>query len=72
MGEIAEMILEGELCQECGEFMDGATGHPRTCRACRSAGPDPHERIPCDICGKRVKRIGMTHHKRDAHKENAA
>lgn len=69
MGDVSDMILDGVLCQECGEYMGGAVGFAQTCRACRSAGPDPHEKIQCDICGKWVKRIGMTHHQRDAHKE---
>ncbi|CAN7381112.1 hypothetical protein LJR220_003387 [Bradyrhizobium sp. LjRoot220] len=40
MGEIAEMMLEGILCEGCGELfddmVDGATspGHPRRCRRC--------------------------------------
>jgi hypothetical protein len=35
MGEIAEMMLEGRMCQGCGELLsDDAPGHPRTCAAC--------------------------------------
>ena len=35
MGEIAELILEGFLCIDCGSFIDGdATGHPRKCEDC--------------------------------------
>jgi hypothetical protein len=38
MGEYAEMMLEGIVCEGCGEFMDGtAPGYPRRCRGC---GPD--------------------------------
>ncbi len=35
MGEIAEMMLEGTLCQQCGEFMGDACGYPRTCQGCK-------------------------------------
>lgn len=37
MGEVAEMILEGLLCQECGGVMDDleSPGYPRTCDFCR-------------------------------------
>uniref|UniRef100_A0A6M3K994 Uncharacterized protein n=1 Tax=viral metagenome TaxID=1070528 RepID=A0A6M3K994_9ZZZZ len=36
MGDIADMMLEGILCETCGEFLDdGAPGHPRRCPACR-------------------------------------
>lgn len=32
MGEIAEMMLDGTLCEGCGEFMDGdGDGIPRYC-----------------------------------------
>lgn len=35
MGEAAEMILEGLLCQICGELVDGEeSGYPRTCEGC--------------------------------------
>jgi len=35
MGEIAEMILEGLLCENCGMFIDeDAPGHPRVCEDC--------------------------------------
>lgn len=39
MGEAAESMLEGECCQECGEwFHDGeAPGHPRSCAGCGGA-----------------------------------
>jgi len=39
MGEIAEAMLDGTLCQTCGEYLDdGAPGHPRYCDACRPEG----------------------------------
>lgn len=35
MGEIADMMLEGILCEGCGEPVDGrAPGYPRRCRGC--------------------------------------
>lgn len=34
MGEISEMMLDGDLCQVCGEFMDDGGGFARTCSAC--------------------------------------
>lgn len=48
MGEMADLVLNGAMCQECGElFIDGAIGFPRTCDACkpRSAKRPPHPRI---------------------------
>lgn len=33
MGEIAEMMINGDLCENCGEFIDdeGGDGFPRYC-----------------------------------------
>lgn len=32
MGEIAEMMLDGTMCEGCGEFLDGESpGYPRYC-----------------------------------------
>lgn len=36
MGDMAEAILEGLLCQVCGELIDDdEPGYPRTCEACQ-------------------------------------
>lgn len=34
MGEIVEMILEGELCELCGVYIGKPVGHPRLCADC--------------------------------------
>ena len=37
MGEIAEMMLDGTLCEECGVYIDRPSddfGLPRKCRDC--------------------------------------
>ena len=35
MGDIAEMMLEGILCEQCGCFIDfDYVGHPRLCEDC--------------------------------------
>jgi hypothetical protein len=43
MGEIAEMILHGILCESCGEFIGDGAGYPRRCGApaCRPARQRP-------------------------------
>jgi hypothetical protein len=36
MGEAAEMVLDGLMCQVCGELIDGEEpGHPRSCNNCK-------------------------------------
>ncbi len=35
MGDIADMMLEGVMCQQCGEWLGGdGDGYPVTCEAC--------------------------------------
>jgi hypothetical protein len=35
MGEIAEMIINGLLCEQCGSFIDDEEPvHPRKCEDC--------------------------------------
>lgn len=50
MGEIADMMLEGLLCEGCGELIgDGSgtpPGYPVRCAGCQLTRPDPRERPP--------------------------
>lgn len=34
MGEIADMMLDGTLCQSCGEYLDSDNDCPTYCAAC--------------------------------------
>jgi hypothetical protein len=43
MGGVAEMILDGILCQTCGVFIGGETGYARSCSSC-----DPSEQEDSD------------------------
>ena len=40
MGEIAEMMLDGTMCQVCGEFMGFSVGYPVTCTGCQPEGDE--------------------------------
>lgn len=78
MGEVADMMLDGTLCQECGTFMGGDCGYPRTCESCKkSRGSGGHLRTKivaktdCLTCGKRVKKSGLADHMRDIHGVNS-
>jgi uncharacterized Zn finger protein (UPF0148 family) len=35
MGDIAEMMLDGTLCQGCGVYMGKGDGYPVSCAACQ-------------------------------------
>ncbi len=79
MGEIADMMLEGDLCAQCGSYIDeeGGDGFPRYCsKQCeqdagvhidmRSLRRGP--KVPCPTCKRKVSSIGLAQHHRDAHK----
>ncbi len=36
MGEIADAMLEGEMCQVCGVYFDEPFGYPCTCEGCET------------------------------------
>lgn len=78
MGKVAEMMLDGTLCQVCGDFMGDDCGYPRTCAACQYEDKVAHslahpaEKVPCPKCGKRVKAVGLADHVRDVHFESGA
>lgn len=59
MGEAAEMMLDGILCEGCGEWMgdDEAPGYPRRCPACGGEQEPDHDERPapgslfvCTVC----------------------
>ncbi len=47
MGEIAESMLDGTLCQGCGEFLgEAGPGYPRYCASCKESEIKPLVIIP--------------------------
>lgn len=70
MGEIAEMMLDGTLCEQCGTYMGEGDGFLRVCSYCRKRS-SAERKAACPKCNKRVKAIGLAQHMRDAHKEKA-
>lgn len=34
-GEIADSMLDGSMCECCGEYMGEPCGYPRTCDDCK-------------------------------------
>lgn len=78
MGEYADMIINGESCQECNVYMGEPVGYPRTCKGCRRidfASTAGNRKPPannsgktnCPVCNKRVKLAGGNDHLRDSH-----
>lgn len=79
MGEIAEMMLDGDLCEGCGVYMGSAgQGFTRRCTSCATdERADNHKavlvhhqqikKVTCPSCGKKVKATGLADHMRDVH-----
>lgn len=69
MGEIAEMMLDGALCSDCGGAIgDGQSpGHPRKCADCLPAPGPLVRKVKCGKCGRRVRATGLQDHMRDRH-----
>ena len=74
MGEIADMMLEGDLCAGCGGYIDGdGPGAPRYCSdSCREELESEetaldHDYVRCNACGKKVKAVGLRQHMADKH-----
>jgi len=38
MGDIADLMLEGALCEACGEFLGDGDGFPQRCPGCGGGG----------------------------------
>jgi len=65
MGEIAEAIVNGDLCEQCGSWIGPGDGYPRNCgcdSGARAAAPAPKP-FKCPKCGKSFeKKVGRTDH----------
>lgn len=35
MGEIADMIVNGDMCEGCGVWLGEGDGYPRRCDSCK-------------------------------------
>jgi len=73
MGEIADMMLDGTLCEGCGVYLRNSLGSfPQRCNDCKRDEPlpvvkNPRRKLQCPDCNKHVTEIGMADHRRDKH-----
>jgi len=76
MGEIADMMIDGEMCQECGEYLGDGDGYPRTCHGCGGDGANPtvlisDKHTSCGLCHKKFKnKTALVDHIRNKHAKN--
>ena len=76
-GDVAEAMLDGTLCESCGEFIGSPVGYPTRCTGCKDDEPEvartdnkPAAMVICPSCQKRVKEVGLGRHVKDAHPES--
>lgn len=79
MGDIADMMLDGTLCEGCGVYLDDSMGDfPQRCASCQEDDGladitrgalelAASMKVPCPTCSKRVKQTGLKDHMRDKH-----
>jgi hypothetical protein len=73
------MMLDGTLCETCGELLGSPVGYPRQCKNCRgdkgagsfdfhSTTKPKYPKVVCKVCGKKVKKgQGEKDHMRVVH-----
>ena len=75
MGDIADMVLDGMMCEQCGEYLGKGDGYPRSCKVCSSiSSPEAYSELfgnkkRCPLCNKWVKKVGLPQHLKAKHPE---
>jgi hypothetical protein len=60
MGEIAEMMLDGTLCESCGSFIDGdSPGYPRKCSNCKPKKRKPKKSVKAILINPFKKSVSI-------------
>jgi len=78
MGDIADMMLEGQMCQWCGEILDEGNGYPVVCAGCQHEHnvdqhgdpidpPARRKKFKCPVCKKWY--AGLDDHMKAKHAE---
>ncbi len=79
MGDIADMILDGQMCQWCCEIIGDGDGYPVICQSCQKENNvDQHgedrkpkktsgPKVKCPVCQKKIKHAGLAMHRKDVH-----
>lgn len=81
MGEIADMMLDGTLCEGCGEYLGDDGGYPVRCAGCQrdldqALTMEPEKRkalvagvpkVACPVCSRKFKVTGIGDHWKTKH-----
>ena len=63
MGDVADSIIDGEFCQECGEHIGDGNGYPVSCSGCSGDDSSPNLLNHAAIKRERTKRAPSLLHK---------
>jgi len=73
VGDIADLIIDGGMCETCGEIFDESSGFPRQCKDCKTeivkSKHKTKPRVACGKCGKMIAVTGMVQHYNAKHPE---
>ena len=64
MGEIADMILDGILDFQTGEYIGEPCGYPRTLEPCEETKP---KKVRCKKCNRLIHPKGLSQHNKAKH-----
>lgn len=69
MGDVADMMLDGTLCEQCGAYMGEPSGTPVSCGLCSSSQVEAVKKVKfkCGLCGKGVAPSGAVQHLETVH-----
>lgn len=73
MGDVAESMLDGSFCQQCGEWIGEPGGYPKSCPACSGAsGPSygsmkRHDNMRSSVKLLRARAVQFTTHNNGYH-----
>jgi len=74
MGDVADMMLDGTLCQGCGEYLGDGEGCPMFCESCSKDDEEykkeKTKKETCSICNKKCKgQEGLNAHIKAKHSQ---
>ena len=58
MGDIADAMLEGAMCEQCGVYLGEGDGYPRLCGGCQS----DEKEVEVTTCQRTIKEKGWPGH----------
>jgi hypothetical protein len=73
MGDVADMMLDGTLCEGCGQYIGDSVGYPLRCSTCQIDDANVKQnKSVCPVCHKLLKNAqAALNHVQDVHSHKA-